>query len=160
MNSNAVARGLFDSVKAYIELDKKKYEVKSTVVFDEKDPLNVSKMYIVIMLRDSNARRKDENGKWVKDDTWNFAYKTKKGCLSLRDFTHFRMVKWYKGETYKKSLIFWSKEQSESQRLRQFANKFKVCTAIMESVSECFEPATARYFETKKQINEANKSAQ
>ena len=57
MNSNAVARGLFDSVKAYIELDKKKYEVKSTVVFDEKDPLNVSKMYIVIMLRDSNARR-------------------------------------------------------------------------------------------------------
>ena len=155
MSNDAIARGLFDSVKAYIELDKKKYEVKSTVVFDKNDPLDVSKMYIVIMLRDSKARIKDENGKWVKDNTWNFAYKTKKGCLALRDFTHFRMVKWCKGETYKKSLIFWSREQNESQRLRQFASKFKVCTAIMESVSECFEPATARYFETKKLLNKS-----
>ena len=157
MNSNNIARGIFDSAKAYIKLDKKKYEVKSTVVFDKNNPLDVSKMYIVIMLRDSKAKIKDENGKWVKDNTWNFAYKTKKGCLTLRDFTHFRMVKWYKGETYKKSTIFWSENQNESQRLRQFASNFKVCPTIIESVFECFSPATARYFETKKQINAASK---
>lgn len=160
MTSETLSKGLFESGMAYIKTDRKKYEVKSSIVFDEKEPLNISKMYLVIMLRDPNARVKDENGKWIKDTTWRFAYKTKKGCFTLRDFTYFRMVKWYKGETYKQSQIFWKEDQKESQRLRTFASNFKVCQTIMGSVSECFKPATARYFETKKHLSSTNKVAQ
>ncbi len=153
MTGDTFAKGLFESTSAYIKLDKTKYEVKSSVVFDDKEPLNVAKMYIVIHVRDPKAKAKNDKGEWVKDESWRFIFKTKKGCLTFRTFTEFRMVKWYKGETYKKSLIFWREDTTESRRLRAFVGQFRSCTDIMDSVSKCFEIATARYYETKKHLS-------
>ena len=68
MTKDNISKGLFDLAKTYIESDRKKYEVKTTVVFDEKDPLNVSKMYLVIMFRDPRAFKRNENGKLLKDE--------------------------------------------------------------------------------------------
>jgi len=45
MTKDNISKGLFDLAKTYIESDRKKYEVKTTVVFDEKNTLNVYKMY-------------------------------------------------------------------------------------------------------------------
>lgn len=160
MSGDTLARGLFDSTNAYIKLDKTKYEVKSSVIFDDKEPLNVAKMYIVIQVRDPRAKVKNEEGKLVKDESWRFLFKTKKGCLTFRTFTEFRMIKWYKGETYKKSLIHWSDDTKEYQRLRAFAGQFKICADIMDSVSKSFKIATARYYETKKQIVISDEVAQ
>lgn len=160
MTTQTLSKGLFESAKSYLESDRKKYEVKTSIIFDKEEPLNVSKMYLVVMLRDPYAMIRDENGKWIKDKKWRFAYKTKKGCFAIRDFTHFRMIKWYKGETYKQSTIFWKENQKESQRLRAFASNFKVCQSIMNSVSDCFKPATARYFETKKRLNATDEVTQ
>lgn len=161
MAKEELSRGLFGSAIAYMQSNRKQYEVKSTVVFDKNEPLNVSKMYIIIMLRDPSAKRKDKEGKWVKDNTWNFAYKTKKGCLTLRDFQMVRTIKWYKPRVVETvSRIHWKKDTKEYQRLSQFASKYKVCTAIMDSVSDCFKPATARYFETKTQMSTTDEVAQ
>ena len=165
MTKDNISKGLFDLAKTYIESDRKKYEVKTTVVFDEKDPLNVSKMYLVVMFRDPRAFKRNENGKLLKDEngrlvrdyTLQFAYKTKKNCLELRSYTEYRMIKWYKPRVPEHvSKIYWKKDTGEYQRLCKFAAKYKVCTTIMESVSDCFKPATARYFKTKKQMQSSN----
>lgn len=148
MNKDKIVRDLGDLAKTYGKMNRKKYEVKTSIVLDKKEPANLKLAYLVIMLRDPKQTCVDKYGIRRKDKTWNFAFKTRKGCFEMKQISSFRWSGFFRVEPVDTHKIGWIEGSKERLRFNYFAQNHKICTKIHESLNKEMEVATARYFES------------
>lgn len=146
MSKNNITTGLGEVAKAYCTSDRKKYQVKTAIVLDKKDPTNLKKAYLIVLFQDPKKYIRNSKGKMVRDTRYHFAFKTKTNCFELKEYTEYRWDGWFKLKPVKTFRVTWKENSKESQKFHYFAQNHKICTKIIESYSQAAEVATARYF--------------
>lgn len=147
MNQKKIVKGIGMLAKEYCKSDRKKYEVKSTIVLDKKNPTDLKKAYLVVMFKNPRKTYVDEEGYIRPNDKWEFAFKTKANCFEMKEYTDFRWVGFCKVKPVQSHRLVWREKTKERTRFNYFAQKHKVCTKIIDSCEHAMEVATARYFE-------------
>lgn len=147
MNQDKIVRELGDLAKTYCEMNRKKYEVKSSIVLDKKNPTDLKKAYLVVMFRDPKKMYRDKEGVYRQDKKWSFSFKTKANCFEMKEFTDYRWAGFCRVKPVQSHKIGWIEGSKERMRFNYFAQKHKICTKIVDSYFQAVEVATARYFE-------------
>lgn len=103
---------------------------KAYVIFDKKDPLDLSKARFMLLLDNKEIL-------------------SLKKCLKMKTIRYSKLVKWYKFEQFDEYVVRFNSDKFR-KRINDICSEYRNCTEIHDEVNHALEVASARYYDLMK----------